>query len=313
MQQNTVLISVIIPIYNTELYLDRCIDSVLNQTHKNMEIILVDDGSTDRSGEICDSYGRRDPRIRVIHKKNGGTASARNRGLEIAGGEYVGFVDSDDCVAEDMYQTLLEHMQPDIDITCCGRVCISPRKKYKSYCLNNAEVFPREKALEELVLLRKISSSVCTKLFRKDLFNNVRFPSGVICEDIPAVYDLFKLARNVCHVGKGKYFNYYREDSKSNGAFYEKRIDYLLFKRDICIDIKKNYPQLVEQAEAGYMQAALYIVGNIETSMDRDKYRHIEKRVRKMFRNMIIRNIKNPYLDKWTKRKLIRKGYEKYE
>lgn len=312
MQQNTELISVIIPVYNAELYLRRCIDSVLQQTYKNLEIILVDDGSTDRSGEICDSYCKENKNIRVIHKENGGTASARNSGLESARGDFIGFVDSDDCVAEDMYQSLLKYMHADIDVTCCGRVCISPRKRYKSYCLNSVEVFSREEALEELVLLRKISSSVCTKLFRKSLFSDVRFPVGVICEDIPAVYDLFKRTRNVCHIGEGKYFNYYREDSKSNGDFYGKRIDYLLFKRDICIDIRRNYPQLAEQAEAGYMQAALYIVGNIQLSVNRDRYRYIEKRVRKMIRNMTIRNMKNPYLDKETKRRLIIKGYEKY-
>jgi len=277
-----------------------------------MEIILVDDGSTDHSGEICDSYAGKDSKIHVIHKENEGTASARNRGLEIAGGEYIGFVDSDDYVAEDMYQTLYNYMQADIDVACCGRVCISPQKKCKKYCLNGVEVFSREKALEELVLLRKISSSVCTKLFRKSLFYDVKFPVGVICEDIPAVYELFKRTRNVCHIGEGKYFNSYRDDSKSNGDFYGRRIDYLLFKRDICIDISRNYPRLVEQAEAGYMQAAIYIVDNIQMSVARDRYENIEKRVRKMIRNMTIRNIKNPYLDKGTKRELIRKGYEKY-
>lgn len=304
------LISVIVPVYNTELYLSRCIDSIIDQTYKNLEIILVDDGSTDHSGEICDSYAEKDKRIQVIHKENGGTASARNRGLEIARGEYVGFVDSDDYVAEDMYQTLVEYMQPDIDIICCGRVCILPRGKEKRYCINKAEIFSREEALEELILLRKMSTSVCTSLYRRSLFQDIWFPQGVVNEDVSAQYELYKKARKVCHVGRAKYFNYHRGDSKSNGDFYMKRIDYLLQKRDICIDVGNKFPKLIKQAEAGYMQAALYIVGNIETSADRDKYSNIEKRVRKLVRNMMLRSLRNPFLDKVTKKKLVKAGFE---
>ena len=102
------LISVIIPVYNVELYLRRCIDSVIKQTYKNLEIILVDDGSTDKSGEICDEYASLDNRISVIHKENGGLSSARNAGLKNAHGEYFGFVDSDDAIVEDMYEYLYD-------------------------------------------------------------------------------------------------------------------------------------------------------------------------------------------------------------
>ena len=106
MEDKTAIISVIIPIYNVELYLNKCIESVLNQTYTNLEVILVNDGSTDRSGEICDSYCKIDKRVKVIHQKNGGPALARNRGLRIAKGEYIGFIDSDDYMAEDKYEAL---------------------------------------------------------------------------------------------------------------------------------------------------------------------------------------------------------------
>ena len=101
------LISIIIPVYNSEQYLDRCINSVLDQTHEDLELILVNDGSTDKSGEICDSFALNDERIKVIHKKNGGPSEARNVGLDMAVGQYIGFVDSDDYVAEDMYECLI--------------------------------------------------------------------------------------------------------------------------------------------------------------------------------------------------------------
>lgn len=308
MEQKEALISIIIPIYNVEPYLNRCIESVLRQTYNNIEIILVDDGSTDHCGELCDAYGKEDARIKVIHKEHGGASSARNRGLEIACGEYVGFVDSDDYIAEDMYASLIKYMQDDVDITCCGRVCLSSREKYKMHCSNAAEKYSRESALEEVLLLRKICSSVCTKLFRNVLFSDISFPVGRTCEDIPTVYNLIKKSRNVFHIGEAKYFNCCREDSTSNGDFYARRIDYILFKRDICMDVRKYYPQLIRQAEAGYIQGAIYIIGNIQKSIERNEYSEIEKRVKKMLRNMILRGMRNPYLDRKTKKIMIELG-----
>ena len=110
-------ISVIVPIYNTEKYLKRCFDSILSSTYENLEVILVDDGSPDNSGKICDEYAARDSRIRVIHKKNGGLSSARNAGLDIATGDYVTFVDSDDYIASDIYEKLVACMIDGVDIT----------------------------------------------------------------------------------------------------------------------------------------------------------------------------------------------------
>ena len=300
MGQETALISVIIPIYNVEPYLSRCIESVLKQTYTNMEIILVDDGSTDHCGEICDAYGKMDARIRVIHKENGGLSSARNSGLEIACGEYI---------AKDMYEALIGYMQYDVDITCCGRICLSPQERYKSYCLNVAEKFSQERALEEVLLLRKICSSVCTKLFRSVLFSGISFPVGRVSEDITIVYNLIKKSRNVFHIGKAKYFNCYRKDSISNRDFYIRQIDYLLFKRYIYINVIKHYPKLIRQAEAGYIQGAIYIIECIRNSPERNKYAYIEKRVTKMLRNMMLREMRNPYLDQGMKTKMIKLGF----
>lgn len=304
MEHKEAMISVIIPIYNAELYLNRCIESVLYQTYTNLEVILVDDGSTDNSGEICDSYREIDKRVQVIHQENGGPSSARNRGLMAAKGEYIGFIDSDDYMAGDMYETLLAYMQDDVDITCCGRICLSSKGRRELCFLSKTKKYTREEALGEVLLIRKISSSVCTKLFRRELFEDLLFPVGRGSEDIPVVYNLTKKARNVIHVGKAKYFNCYRKNSRSNKDFYFRRIDYLLFKRDICIDIKNRYPQLTMQAEAGYIQAAIYIIGNIQKSQDRNKYTYIEKRVKKMLRNMMLRGLRNPYLD-WREKKIL--------
>lgn len=304
MEHRGAMISVIVPIYNAELYLNRCIDSILQQSYTNLEIILVDDGSKDRSGEICDSYLRIDKRVKVIHQKNGGPALARNTGLRAARGEYIGFADSDDCMARDMYEILLAYMQEDVDITCCGRMCFFPNGKHEARYLSDAKKYTCEEALAEVLLLRKISSCVYTKLFRKMLFEDIWFPVGRAAEDIPIIYDLFKRARNVFHVGSAKYFYYFRNESISNGDFYFRRIDYLLFKKDIYIDIKKEYPQLTMQAEAGYFQAAIYIIENIQKSRDRTKYINIEKRVKKMLCHMLLRGLRNPYLS-WREKKIL--------
>ena len=142
------LISVIVPVYKVEDYLGRCVDSLLNQTYENLEIILVDDGSPDGSGKICDAYAERDGRVRVIHKENGGLSSARNAGLDIAGGEYVGFVDSDDWMDEHTYEWFMDMMlQEDLKLVCAGRYDYSSwtgEKKWV-FALPNGKLFPARK------------------------------------------------------------------------------------------------------------------------------------------------------------------------
>ena len=125
MKNKDILISVIIPVYNAEQHLERCLQSVLKQTYSNLEIILVDDGSTDRSGEICDEFGRRDNRIIVVHKKNGGQAQARNKGLDIAKGDYIGFIDDDDVVDSRMYELLLLNaLKENVEISGCSTMMV---------------------------------------------------------------------------------------------------------------------------------------------------------------------------------------------
>ena len=132
------LISIIVPVYNVENYLRKCVDSIINQSYKNLEIILVDDGSTDSSGKICDEYSLKDSRIKVIHKKNGGLSDARNAGMEIASGDFWGFVDSDDYIDSDMYSVLLENLLgAEADLSACGRIFTYDGKEIPEYSENN--------------------------------------------------------------------------------------------------------------------------------------------------------------------------------
>ena len=198
MELEVELISVIVPVYNVELYLERCINSIINQTYQNLEIILIDDGSTDRSGEICDEYKKKDMRINVIHKQNGGSSSARNCGLEIAKGEYIGFVDSDDYIASDMYALLHQHMRDDVDLVSCRMARINKIGHVEIYSgVNRSVLLNNMQAIKEVLHVRYLSISSCDKLYRREILRGIQFPIGRTAEDLPFVYNVVKNCRNV--------------------------------------------------------------------------------------------------------------------
>ena len=185
---NTPLISVIVPVYNVEKYLPRCIDSILNQTYKNLEIILVDDGSPDNCPAICDEYATKDSRIKVVHKKNGGLSAARNAGLKVAEGKFVGFVDSDDYIENNMYETLFFNLEKyDADMSICA---VKTVDEYNHDTTNLKEAYidlpPVISNIEGISLLCQgagIFISACNKLYKKSLFDNRLFVEGIYHED----------------------------------------------------------------------------------------------------------------------------------
>lgn len=211
---NTPMISVIVPVYNVEKYLKKCIDSILNQTFSDLEIILVDDGSSDESGYICDAYAKEDCRVKVIHKKNGGLSDARNVGIEHSCGEWIGFVDSDDHIAADMYEFLYNiAIRENCDVAMCeffhcyqGRD-ISYNKEEYYEVVNNIEAI-------HCVLESKITSvTVVNKLYHKTLFNDIRFRPGKTAEDAFIIVDLLEQAHRVVITNIQKYYYYHRMDS----------------------------------------------------------------------------------------------------
>ena len=182
------LISVIVPVYNVEQYLPRCLDSIINQTYTNLEILLIDDGATDNSGKICDEYAQKDNRIRVFHKENGGQASARNLALDNATGEYVAFVDSDDYIEKEMYQKLLSAIQEnEADLALCNyrRIQIDLKQELVGDCERDNDAMPLTGVFNGKDCLSflyqgtsGIFTSPCTKLYHKAILNDVRFPVG---------------------------------------------------------------------------------------------------------------------------------------
>lgn len=300
------LISVIVPVYNVRDYLSKCIYSIINQSYKNIEILIVDDGSTDGSEKLCDDFAKRDKRVRVIHKKNEGLSSARNTGLDIAKGNYIGFVDSDDYIAEDMYESLIEYMDKEIDIVCCGTIYVTNNPmsgKREGYGKSPKNiVFTKENAIEELLAQRYISFSVCDKIYRYELFRQLRFPIGRTSEDLPVVYELINRSRKIINIGKAKYMYCFRKNSISRRDFYYRRVDYALFAAKICKDVHKKYPQFGKQADALYIQYVVFIINCIQTCKEKARFHKIEKRLIKVVYHMYLSILFNKHISMQQKR-----------
>lgn len=303
------LISIIIPVYNVEQYIRKCIESVIAQTYTNLEIIIVDDGSTDNSGKICDEFALNDARIRVYHRKNGGAAAARNYGLMHAHGEFIGFVDSDDYIDVDMYETILSYMDNDVDIVACGRyICPFDQRRERitlRFTTSKCAKFNNEQAMLEWLKHRIISFGVYDKLFRQDVIKNVRFPNGRVCEDIPFTYYALKNSRNVVHIGIPKYYSFHSQNSVSRRPFFYRRIDNAIFLGEICRDVCVNYPEYIKYADYLYIQSLIFILGNMRQSEDREKYEKLEKRIKMALRHFVFRMCCNEHMSMAEKKRYL--------
>lgn len=211
------MISIIVPIYNVKDYLCECIDSILNQTYTDLEILLVDDGSTDGSGEICDRYKTLDSRIQVLHKKNGGLADARNAGIKIATGRYIGFVDSDDYIHPRMYELLYDSCERNqAEIAMCKFQTFENTVVECKYVRQASKCFTRDEILSAYInenTKELITPSVWSKLFRRDCIEGLEFPIGKLCEDIVFTAKAFYNANKVIYLEMELY--YYRQRAGS--------------------------------------------------------------------------------------------------
>lgn len=230
-------ISIIVPVYNVEKYLENCIESILNQTFKDFELILVDDGSTDNSGKICDIYEKKDSRIKVIHKNNGGLSSARNTGLDIACGKYVGFIDSDDSIHPRMYEMLYDLIKKyESDISCCNYKKIYDIFKDEYENVNSLEVIEMSN-IEAIKNLYDKEIGVklviaCNKLYRKNLFDNIRYKVGRLHEDEFMAHRILYNSKKITYVDNELYYYLQREGSIMSKKSYKRKVDALLSKSD---------------------------------------------------------------------------------
>lgn len=266
------LISVIIPVYNVEKYLNKCIDSIVNQTYKNLEVILVDDGSLDKSSQLCDEWAKRDNRINVIHKVNGGLSSARNYGLKISKGEYISFVDSDDWVDKNTYQELLCHTKKDIDFVSFGVLEEYDTETYQILNSNNYQIYKQKQIFNRILDDNSVAGYVCNKLFKRSIIGNEKFDETLMsCEDIDFCTRISVMCNSIIHVD-AKFYHYRRRNDSMTGEYkynpyklsvltaYE-NIMPIFFKYDV-----NDYYKL----ERNYLKIALNIKGRMIVSKVKD-------------------------------------------
>lgn len=290
------LLTIIIPVYNVEKYVKKCLTSVINQTYKNLEIIVVDDGSTDNSGKICDEIASLDNRIQVIHKKNGGLSDARNKGLDIARGDYIGFVDSDDFIDNNMYEELLTACKKyNAEISICGRICEKENlKEHYTLFTTQEKIMSSEDAIKDLLLQIDCDSAAWDKLYSAKLFNKIRYPFGVLHEDLNITSRLFALANKIVHTGKPLYHYLIRNGSICNEAFSEKRMDLYIQAADCREFIRDKYPQMSDEANWFVMRNTVGMIRGAVNS------KNCEKEIKNKLRKIIVYELgmckKNPYL-----------------
>jgi len=242
-------ISIIVPVYNMEKYLCRCVDSILAQTYQDIQVILVDDGSKDRSSEICDSYGAKDPRITVIHQENGGLSSARNAGIDAARGEYLGFVDSDDYIAPQMYEKLIGAMKFEGKIANIMYVRVDDHGITSPSRVPHTtdEIISISDYVKE-VMLGLGDISVCTKLFHRSMFADLRFQEDKLNEDLLFMIEAMARTEQVRFIGYVGYYYFSRSGSISSG--YGKAVIDMVGNSLVAMDsVKVTFPELKTEAE----------------------------------------------------------------
>lgn len=291
------LISIVVPIFNMEKYLEKCVNSIINQTYSNLEIILVNDGSTDRSGAICDNYKKIDKRVKVIHKDNGGLSDARNAGIKIAKGKYIGFVDSDDWLELDMYENMYNEMcLSDADVVICGRII--------EYANGNCVKWYNKKRLEmdnidALISLNSFCSfdmAAWDKLYKTNLFKDILYPYGKKCEDCYTTYKIFDKCKKIVYLPKCYYHYYQREGSISNGKTVN--MDFIFASLEQMDYIEKTHPEILVVAKSNYAFSnnALYHFMLENNIRDNDKMSKMLKEARKykkdVYKNKYITNRK---------------------
>ncbi len=269
------MISIIIPVYNVENYIEKCLDSVIRQTYKDIEIILVNDGSSDNSGKICRKYAAMDSRIKILEKENGGLSSARNAGIDIASGKYITFIDSDDFVSQNYIEYLYEIMKnnnADISICSYKRVFEGENPELEDVqkeCL----IMGKYRALATLLYQKKFTASAWAKMYKKNLWRDIRFPAGKLHEDVAVMYLLFSKAKTVVYGDKKLYYYLQRNGSIVNSCFNPKRMDYIVHTQK-CMDyMQEKYSMLYKAAVSRHFSACCELLSEIPDGVQYDIYR----------------------------------------
>lgn len=286
-------ISIIVPVYNAEMYIGNCLDSILEQTFTNFEVIVVNDGSSDKTGYICDEYAQNDSRVKVIHKSYGGVSTARNAGINIAQGDFLGFVDGDDCIDKNMYSELYKLcMETNSDISICklGRKIdgklINEDKQEFLLEMDNVE------AMRQLFKGVYYRFSLCDKLFNKTCFANIQLPEGRIHEDLSTTYKLFANCNKAVYSSYVGYIYIKRDNSILTSRFNQKRLEAFIAWDEILSFINEKYPQLFNEVVLCFVYWSVdnvfYILNQVENKEDKKRYLFsIQQYIKKYYKNII--------------------------
>lgn len=293
-------VSVIIPVYKVEKYLSKCIASVVEQTYRKLEIILVDDGSPDHCGEICDEWAEKDSRIRVIHKKNGGLSDARNSGLTATSGEFVAFVDSDDLIAPTMIEELLDVLiEKKADIVECNYVCFTSEDEQD--LKNNidgeqTDSYTSKAALSLLIENSAFKYTVWNKLYRRDIFDTLRFEVGKLHEDVFFTYQAFGSCKKIAKIEKPLYFYRQRSGSIMGSPFSLHSLDSLEARKRQYFFIKEDYPELSGKAQSQVLGNCLYlgqkVLRDSEPKIVKEAMHHIRLLFNEIYSDQIVQGNK---------------------
>lgn len=290
-------ISVIVPVYKVEPYIHKCVDSILTQTFTDYELILVDDGSPDTCGNICDEYAQKDARIHVIHKENGGLSDARNAGMKIACGEYVIFIDSDDYIDADMLSYLYENLKKaDADMATCGI--------YEVYAdrIEKQEEEPDficsgEEAFRCILRGHTIRGEIWNKLIKRSCISDLEFPKGKLYEDIFYTVDMMQRIKKVAVGTKPKYYYLHRSDSITGKAYRPKLFDIIDGYTKNYQVVQHAFPKLEEEAECLWIWSRFIVLDKMlleENYRSIDRFEELVTFIKQHFRRIM----KNPYFQR---------------
>lgn len=288
-------ISIIVPVYNVENYITGCVESILNQEFKNFELILVNDGSTDKSGLICDEYEKKDDRVKVIHQEYKGVSAARNVGINNAKGHYIGFVDSDDYIYKDMYSTLYDLCeQTNSDIGVCKLFREIDGKIINLDDNLIIKEMDNEEAMKELFKGILYRFSLANKLFKKSCFNDVEFPEGRIHEDLSTTYKLFANSAKTVYTNSTGYVYVKRNNSILTSMYSEKRLQAFIGWSEIIPFMKAKYKNLIDEVISCFSYSCIdniyYILNQVNEKSEKKKLLkrlnvYVKKYYKDIFRN----------------------------
>ena len=264
------LITVVVPVYKVEKYIDRCVTSIINQSYKNLEIILVDDGSPDNCGKICDDYSTKDERIKVIHKENGGLSDARNAGINIAKGKYITFIDSDDYIKYDyvefLYNLILKN---NVKVSICSHTVLYDTGLRIDKETEEFSVLDAKTTIKRILYDDGIDISAWAKMYETTLFNDIKYPKGRLFEDSAITCKILSNCEKIAIRSKSKYFYMIRSDSITNENFNVKKMDLITSTKEMGEYILKKYPDLEDAVNRRIMYAYLSTLSQLANSKDK--------------------------------------------